>query len=97
MFILILTGIVVLIIEAVDKMLDRKEAYQQRYAELYNATRDTLFEYDVDLDQVRACLPACLPAYCTALPLTVALLDGRYLRQLDRTVALHSSIMHLQC
>ncbi len=52
-FILILAGIVILIIEAVDKMLERKEEYQQRYSELYNATRDTLFEYDVDLDQVR--------------------------------------------
>ena len=52
-FILILSGIVNLIIVAVDDMLERKEAYQQRYSELYNATRDTLFEYGVDLDQVR--------------------------------------------
>ena len=64
-FILTLTGIVVLIIEAVDSMLERKEAYQDRYSELYNATRDILFEYDVDLDQVRRaslrpCLYACV-------------------------------------
>jgi hypothetical protein len=51
-FFLVLTGIVVLIIEAVDKMLERKEEYQERYSELYNATRDTLADYDVDLDQV---------------------------------------------
>eukprot|EP01043_Picozoa_sp_COSAG02_P055426 COSAG02_NODE_6421_length_3582_cov_14.646282_4_plen_80_part_00 len=72
-FILILAGIVILIIEAVDKMLERKEEYQQRYSELYNATRDTLFEYDVDLDQVRGIE---LPVYLGARPLDACYLHA---------------------
>lgn len=38
-FFLILTGIISLIIDAVDKMLERKEEYQQRYSDLYNQSR----------------------------------------------------------
>jgi hypothetical protein len=41
-----------LVVAAVNSMLEKKEDYAERWEELKNSTRDALADFDVDLDEI---------------------------------------------
>ena len=43
---------VLAVMNAVDKMLDRRDEYEARWDELYNRTSEFMEGFDVDLDQM---------------------------------------------